>query len=227
MSEAYAAGFVSGMAQTLVGHPFDTLKVWAQNGQAIRSISVSRLYAGLSYPLLASGFLNSISFGVANSTTQHGHIVSGAIAGAVSGMLTAPIDYYKVRAQARAQEQRTSGGSRASTSGRASTSRASRASRISNMAIGTTVLRDSLGYGIYFPVYYALKDQVGCFSAGGMAGIASWTLTYPLDTIKTRIQAGNMQYGNLWHGYLPCVVRAWFVNAVGWMAYEKMMGLVK
>ena len=58
------------------------------------------------------------------------------------------------------------------------------------------------------------------FISGGMAGIASWTISYPLDTLKTRIQSGDtymkaINKGNYFKGLPYCLVRAFIVNGTG------------
>lgn len=61
-----------------------------------------------------------------------------------------------------------------------------------------TFNRDVFSYGVYFLVYFGLKDY--CKSkykgfgpleqifVGAFAGIATWVVTYPFDTVKTIIQ---------------------------------------
>ena len=57
--------------------------------------------------------------------------------------------------------------------------------------------------------------------------MSSWLLTYPLDTIKTRIQSNSSKsfnrfiiMGNLFKGLNICLIRAFFVNSVGFYTYE-------
>ena len=74
----FCAGYCSGVALVLVGHPFDTIKVRLQtegtkgrfNGlvdcikTTIVNEGVTGLYKGLMAPLLATGVINSILFGI-------------------------------------------------------------------------------------------------------------------------------------------------------------------
>lgn len=72
--------------------------------------------------------------------------------------------------------------------------------------------------------------------AGGLAGVASWICCYPLDVIKTRIQAMSGTYSGiadcfrrsvkeegynvLWRGLGTAVARAFIVNGAIFTAYE-------
>ncbi|KAF7594350.1 hypothetical protein BBP40_009585 [Aspergillus hancockii] len=66
---------------------------------------------------------------------------------------------------------------------------------------GITCARDSIGYGFYFWTYEyckrlmssddndAQKTALKVLLCGGVAGVATWASVYPLDMIKTRLQA--------------------------------------
>jgi solute carrier family 25 carnitine/acylcarnitine transporter 20/29 len=61
-----------------------------------------------------------------------------------------------------------------------------------------TINRDVLSYGLYFQIYYIIKDYYKKKSweftssakglAGAFSGFVVWFITYPFDTIKTIIQ---------------------------------------
>jgi len=84
--------------------------------------------------------------------------------------------------------------------------------------------------------------------AGGLAGCVCWTVSYPQDVIKSRLQLQPLgrlpiyqtsrfipdggffscmraiirEEGKmaLWKGYTPCLLRAFPANAAGFFAYE-------
>ncbi|KAJ9625382.1 hypothetical protein H2204_010355 [Knufia peltigerae] len=69
------------------------------------------------------------------------------------------------------------------------------------------MLRDLVGSGIYFGVYETTKQTLNSYygaekanslgaiaAAGAVCGIGAWVVTYPLDTMKTRVQ--NNLVGN-------------------------------
>ncbi|KAI0653564.1 mitochondrial carrier [Cubamyces menziesii] len=131
--------------------------------------------------------------------------------------------------------------------------------------ITATALRD-VGYGAYFAAYEATLrywprasregDHVGSDSAlashslaalltaGGMAGIAGWVVTFPFDVVKTRIQstaaaAPNNPYQTTWstivasyraeglgvffRGLAPTLIRAIPVNMVTFTTFEAVV----
>ncbi len=59
-----------------------------------------------------------------------------------------------------------------------------------------------------------------------MAGLCNWTVTYPIDVIKSRQMASNIsisqafRMGNLWKGFSICAARAVIVNAIDFWIYE-------
>jgi solute carrier family 25 (mitochondrial carnitine/acylcarnitine transporter), member 20/29 len=119
---------------------------------------------------------------------------------------------------------------------------------------GVTSVRDSIGYGFYFSSYELCRrlfasqhttSESGAANfdivvSGGIAGIITWASIYPLDVIKTRIQAEgwrdkqtrkgalsqassltmarNVFKGEgvkaFYRGLTICSVRAFFVNAI-------------
>jgi solute carrier family 25 carnitine/acylcarnitine transporter 20/29 len=113
------------------------------------------------------------------------------------------------------------------------------------LGLNVTILRESF-LGIYFGTYdfcmsHFRKEgkvsMLGSLLSGGLAGVATWSVMYPVDYVKTRIQSDsleNPQYKNsidcfqkelkqgykvLFRGFEIMIARAFFVNAFGFMCF--------
>eukprot|EP00250_Pteridium_aquilinum_P019905 c24621_g1_i1 orf=1353-1832(+) len=120
--------------------------------------------------------------------------------------------------------------------------------------LGITILRDAPAHAVYFGCYEYTREWLhpGCsksgqeslltmLPAGGIAGVASWITCYPLDVLKSRLQAQGgpgspNKYGGildclhksvqeeglsvLWRGLGTAIARAFLVNGAIFSAYE-------
>lgn len=80
-----------------------------------------------------------------------------------------------------------------------------------------TILREVPQYAVYFPAYEIMlsifepgkkrseMSSNSIFMAGGLAGVAQWVVTYPVDVVKTRIQASAA--GGPGGGWMPTAMR--------------------
>ena len=198
-----AIGTSIGLVQVFAGHPLDTIKTLLQNGQQYKNLGIKQLYRGCGYPAFASVAYNATAFPVYRSCLEeYGPYKAGFIA----GVAVLPIDYGfgvgKIRRQC------------------------VRPQPIHFKGVSMYSLRTVFASVVYFGIYEDYKKQVGPLCAGGLAGLLSWTFTYPFDILATRQiaecinirQAFNR--GTLWKGYLPCAVRAIFVNSLSFKLYD-------
>ena len=202
----FLVGGVIGLVQAGIGHPFDTAKTLLQNGQSFRKLRPIEYYRGVAYPTAASLAFNVVTFPMFDylqAKTNNNAYISGAIA----GIAIAPIDYAfdigKIRRQT--------------------------LTRVPLHLNGATLrcLRTIIAQSVYFGVYFDLTQTLGPLVAGAAAGLANWTITYPLDIVSTRQIADNLLIreamgGGLWKGYLPCAIRAILVNSATFYVYEKL-----
>jgi len=88
-----------------------------------------------------------------------------------------------------------------------------------------TVLREAPSFGIYFLSYELLSrlfsqgSEVGTLSilmAGGLSGIASWAFTYPIDVVKSRVQADGAR---IYRGAYHCAVVSY--KNEGWRVFTR------
>ncbi|XP_033209402.1 mitochondrial basic amino acids transporter-like [Belonocnema kinseyi] len=214
MSLDFAAGCLGGCAGIMVGYPLDTIKVHIQTQDhrnpkykgtwhCFRSIlardSVAGFYRGMSSPMAGVAVVNAIVFGVYGTIHKNlsepdhlgSHFLAGASAGLAQTPICSPMELAKTRIQL--QSSNTFSGPlhclkdiyrRKGFKGVFS-------------GLGITFLREIPSYGIYFFTYEALTKSSAASAistlqmllAGGLAGTASWIFTYPLDVVKSRLQA--------------------------------------
>lgn len=215
-------GAIIGMTQTLIGYPFDTIKTLKQNNQMIKKkptsgyskINILRLYQGVRYPLCMSIGFNSGVFGLYSIflKKEMSHQTSGFLAGGIMGILSNPLEYYKVNSQV------------------------GNNFKYYDMWKGGnyTFWRESIAHSFYFSNYNYLTEKLGFypFISGGISGCVSWLITYPIDTMKTIKQSNdNLNINDIikmakkgeikiWNGFLACQCRAFIVNGISFVIYE-------
>ena len=220
MDESLFAGFISGTAQTLVGHPLDTMKVWQQQNIQ-KPERLSHIFSGLKYPLFSGSILTSVQFSTTmlvsenvraktKYTVTQTDAIGGLCAGVVSGILTSPIDKYKIQMQTKSKK--------------------------SQYGLFSCIVREVPACGIHFGSYAAMRErEQSVLVSGAVAGSLSWLLTYPLDIAKTQIQSGESPdirtvYNKLISGQITlsnglgfCLARAFLINGIGFTVYEKCL----
>jgi len=202
-------GYMTGISQVIIGYPLDTMIIYKQTGKNLNTLKLKNIFNGIKYPLVFSGFINSICFGcnynIYNYTNNH--YISGAITGLLSSIIISPIELYKIRSQ-----------------------------RVLPMNIHLftglrfTMMREVVGSSSYFGIYNTLqKKNDNPLVSGGITGCCSWLISFPIDVIKTRVQCGEtmtlhkiINLKNRWNGLTFCLTRALLVNSVGFYVFEKV-----
>lgn len=204
-------GFVNGMIQTIIGHPLDTLKTWKQgNNFSNKKMqnNMRNLYRGIKYPLLTNSVLNHVQFNLMKMKINNYHF-NYITTGIFSGVFLAPIEYYKIRHQNNLKINFPNG-------------------------FAITILREIPGVYLYFGILRNFEKYTNIKSdliTGGFAGVISWFVTYPLDTIKTRIQS-DIKFKNaikmpLYNGLTYCLLRAFIANSLGFYCYVNLNKIFK
>lgn len=227
MALDFVAGCLGGCAGILVGYPLDTVKIHMQTQNhrnpkyrgtwhCFRTLlakeSVTGLYRGMSSPIAGVAAVNAIVFGVYGHTQKHfsepdhltSHFLAGASAGIAQTPVCSPIELAKTRLQLQSpSENKFSGPVQCLVH-----VYRSEGYRGVFKGLGITFLREAPSYGAYFLTYEALTRSEEPVStpcmllAGGLAGTVSWVISYPLDVIKSRIQA---ETGGRYSGALDCL----------------------
>lgn len=214
------SGMISGGITTIISHPLDTLKTrYQSNIYLSKDIKYNKLFAGLKYPFYSNIIFNGYLFGLnsyINNYTNN-NFISGFITGTTFSLFVNPIELYKIREQNNVKDSLNTN------------------LKSQFRGISMTFFRESIGTSIYFGIYYHFKNKLeyNSFNAGGIAGICSWSITYPFDVIKTRLQSNSKIYikdavkiGNLYSGFKFCIIRAYFVNSFTFYFYDKIRDII-
>jgi len=212
-------GSIAGVAISIVGHPFDTIKTCMQfYGTSL--VNTGKLvlkhhgplgfYKGIASPLYTSAFINAIIFSVyecSRSMISHHYrvsidhfgvvLASAGLAGFANSFFIGPIELLKIKLQIEAQNQNNN-------------------SKYIDVlkkiyrkggplgifqGVTSAIIRDCISYPFQFGSYMLTlkylasrdKENKNRFHhfiiGGGIGGFFCWTSSYPIDTAKTLIQA--------------------------------------
>lgn len=210
----FVYGAAVGVAQTLVGHPFDTLKTRRQAFPHAR-LTFKGMFKGVGYSMVSTCLITSNNFGLAAwvQETTGSWMAGGFFAGFLSSFVIGPLELRKVKHQVGLPKEII------------------RQVPLSR-GLGLTIARESPAHAVYFALYHHLKDMdAHAFVAGAAAGLASWTVTYPIDVVKSRIQANPrltlqdaIGQGHFWKGFGLAATRAIVVNGTVFWLYDWMKG---
>lgn len=204
------AGSLVGWSEIIIGFPFLTVKCLQQNNQKWFPLPPTHYYRGVKYPFVSSVILNMSVFPLNERSYPYtnNYFLSGLFSGAVISPVVYLIDTYTIRKQTGMPLQ------------------GFKMFKGVN-GLGSTFGKETLAMSSYFGTYHSLKENHGSFLAGGAAGLANWTLSFPFDTIKSRQLSRQINFkqafkeGHLWKGYPIAALRSVIVNSVGFTVYEK------
>lgn len=212
----FISGGLAGVVQVLIGHPFDTMKVITQNNSYIKRLSLVNLYRGFQYPLPQSIICNSIVFSTSDFFNEY--LNDRLYSGFVSGVFVTPIIFYldigKTKEQLGLPYKYVD--------------------FFKTKGFVSTLLRESSAFSLYFYTYDLFRENdYSIIISGSISGVASWSLTYPLDVVRNRQIAQNISMynafnqGYLWRGYNYCIARSIFTNAAIFYTYETTKEILK
>lgn len=199
------------------------------------------LYKGIGSPMMGLTFINAIVFGVQGNAmrrlgrdTPLNQFLAGASAGAIQCVICCPMELAKTRMQLQGTGEKKSKKKLYKNSLDCLVRIYKKEGfRGINRGMVTTLMRETPGFGVYFLAYDLLTRSLGCepedpymipklLFAGGMSGIASWISTYPVDVIKSRLQADGVGGVHQYSSIMDCVRQS--LRKEGWRVFSR--GLV-
>jgi hypothetical protein len=162
---SFAAGSIAGAIGQLIGHPLDTLKVFAQTNARPEALSLRVLYRGAAMPIATSGAVQALNLGIfenarrwiSRARPDAGPLLRDGLAGSIAGLsisaFTCPLSRIKVL-------QQTAG------TGTLATVRAAAASGTLYAGFGPTVAFEA-SRGLYMASYTWLKHALHASAHAG------------------------------------------------------------
>jgi hypothetical protein len=216
IKKEYVSAFMVGVNQTIIGLPFDTVKVWMQNYQPVWGRPFTHYYKGALPEFTVAITANCMVFPIHSYTLPYTN--NSFLSGAIAGMSISPLVYsfrvYKIYQQM--------------------SYNVSLDLLLRNKGRGyiPALGREMLGFSMYFGMYNYMRDHnLPVFLSGACAGLFNWGTSYPLDTIMSRQIAQNIsivdafKHGNLYRGYGVCLLRSMIVNGCSFFVYETVRKL--
>lgn len=219
-----------GCAGVLVGHPLDTVKVHMQTQNhknplykntwhclttIAKQDSIRGLYRGMSSPMAGVAAVNAVAFGVYGNVQRltsdpnglMSHFLAGGAAGLCQSLICSPMELIKTRLQL----QHTNPAAIQFKNPFQCLMHIWKTEKVRGVfrGLGITAFRDVPGFSSYF-VFYELMTRntknpsaLHTLLAGGMAGTLSWAVTFPVDILKSQLQAdgmtpGKRKYNGIW-----------------------------
>lgn len=196
---------------------------WDCFSQTAKKDGLRGLYRGMASPMMGVGAINAVIFGVQAKTSRmftdqdslKTHFASGVCAGLAQAFICSPVELTKTRLQIQAdmggpakykgplhcfQEIYKTEGMRGVFRGQL-----------------ITIMREIPAFGTYFASFEMCArafsgeetsesaGKLAVFMAGGMAGTASWLVSYPIDVIKSRLQSDGAFGPSKYSGMLDCL----------------------
>ena len=174
----FIAGAVSGFSQTVIGHPFDTIKIRYQSVDLYKNDKKKKYFSGILSPLISSIVTNSCIFGI-NNVMKKNHY-NDLICGTVVGIAISPVvfffDVIKNNKQVYCRN-------------------VTFYDIINSKGLSTTFIREPIAFSIYFYTYNKAKNNgFNTLLSVGFGGFMNWLITYPLDVIRNRQIVFNITF---------------------------------
>ncbi|OMJ67385.1 hypothetical protein SteCoe_35463 [Stentor coeruleus] len=237
----------------------------------VKQEGVLAFWRGSTAPLLGVGACVSIQFGVLENSKRlvqkskgksletWDYIFCGAIAGMANTIVSAPAEHFRIKMQVQGKVDPRGDPLYKSDGDCIKSIFKNHGIAGAYRGFWITLLREAVTFGSYFGAYeyivnYHLIPKGGTkkdveawklFCTGGFSGYFYWAPWYPIDAIKSKLQADSFTnprfngfidcakktlasegLAGFYKGFWPCMLRAFPVNATTFLAYELTMRVI-
>jgi solute carrier family 25 carnitine/acylcarnitine transporter 20/29 len=233
---AFVPGFVQGIVRVGISYPFDSLKVYMQKGIYKSTLScllniirkdIKTLYRGSSLSFIFISIDRSIQYYFTEKLNKsYNSYVSGLIMGSFSSIYQVPLQYITTNAILTERHKYVNISTFVKQLDRNKLYRGYSVEYV-RCLIATTIY-----LGTYMGLRNNLNEKQKVYLSpflGSLAGIASWMVTFPLDTIRTEKQTTDKSvrdiiktktFRSYYLGITPVIFRSIPSASAGMFAYE-------
>jgi len=217
--EQFVSGWAGGSISVLVAHPVDTIKTRLQSRPGVYKnmrdsfSSIYRIegfrgfYKGFFAPFCVLPVNNAILFYTEDRFKQMGFdgLQTGAGAGFVQSFFTSPAELVKTQLQVQGMKGKIASGKQYSMHEIFKRIYTNYGVRGIYKGLTVTIVRDMPAFAVYFYVfsylsedvfnitnYFTLYGFIAATFSGGIAGCTSFACNYPVDVVKSRVQADKI-----------------------------------
>ncbi len=186
-------------------------------------------------PLYGLAAINAIVFGVQGNIQRRlnnpdsimSHFIAGSVAGFAQTVICSPMELAKTRLQIQGQGESRRHFNTHVHNYKGPVDCIRKIYYVEGFrgvfkGFGLTAVRETPSFGVYFAAYEYMcrpfqsetadTPTIVFLLAGGFAGMVSWLCTYPVDVIKSRIQAD--MHGE-YKGFWDCCVKSYYEEGLG------------
>jgi hypothetical protein len=214
----YLYGGFSGMCAALITHPALRIKLALQERQT-PIFTRKELYRGVHYQMLGMAWEKMLVFGIYNHVITHFNLdtslvhhsaFAGFTCGSAAAIMTTLADQYTI-----------------------SNARHNLTYKQLLSGFKWTLARESIGFAVYFSIYEQLSNRYNreknlykTVLIGGFTSVGAWSIIYPIDTIKTNVQArktlSKYSVSTLYSGFNYALIRAIPFHTTCFVVYETL-----
>ncbi len=224
-------GYCQGIIRVLIAHPADVIKIYMQTNPLTTIQTINKLwysnpkifFRGLPITLFITPIDRSIQYYIFEKlNNRFNYFISGLIVGSISSICTLPMQSLMSNMVVDENYNKNT------MKNYIKTFIKKNSIRYLYKGFFVEMFRLSIFTSLYLGIYGNFRSKSNNhFMNGVTTSIISWTIMFPFDTIRTRLQTSQLNYKqisykNLWRGLTPLLIRTVPSAGIGMYVYENV-----